>query len=274
MSSFRAIPAAFYVLGTVATHIDQALRMSWPWLLVAAGVRLVALLLMPVLTDELAADSTALIGQAWDALWLYLLYSSVYTVAFASIAVNWHRYVLEEEAPGVMDLLRLDAPVWRYVWNIVLTYIGGGVIFGAAILPIAIVARNAAAAGGERLGLMAAGATVITAVVLVGLVVLRLAIKLPAVAVDRSGYGFFQAWLDSGGNNVRLLGFFIMVLAGIGLPFLLIEAAALYLLSLAGEGALTAGGLVLEIAGAWLITIVGATMLSVLYAVFAEGRDV
>src|SRR5439155_22363973 len=44
-------------------------------------------------------------------------------IAFASIAVSWHRYILLTEVPEGLARLRLDETVWRYVGNFILIFL-------------------------------------------------------------------------------------------------------------------------------------------------------
>ena len=183
----------------------------------------------------------------------------------SSIAVNWHNYILRDEIPPGREVLRLDDRVWRYFGNMVmimLSVLAVLVIFAIPLSILAVLANSSA---------LGVAATFILGVPVAGTLFLRLAVKLPSIAVGRSDFSLRDAWRATGGNNLPILLLFVLnLLAGVGAIFLLVAMQAL--LSHFGVGGIIVG-IVVEVAFNWILTIFGITILTSLYGFFIENRD-
>ena len=113
------------MLDSVIENLSTALSLSWPWLLVLFPIRLAGDVYHYWL--DLGKHHPAGMAVVYnEADFIVGLFSAI---AFASIAVNWHRYILRSEVAEGRQRLRLDLLVWRYFF------------FGILIvLPVLIVA--------------------------------------------------------------------------------------------------------------------------------------
>lgn len=258
-------------MGTVLRNLGPAIRMSWPWLAIYAVVQAIGLLLFPDLPKVYAGEENALKNAEPGTGIMLLTLTLLSMIAFSSLAVNWHRFMLlGEEAEGE-ERLRMDGLVFRYIGNVILGCLIAGGLSLLAIIPLMFLAFT----WWRELGLVV---VVLIAIVYLGIFVLsqRLFLKLPAIAIGRDDYGFGNAWFDSGGNNMRIAGFIMM------LSFILLIAAVVTALPLAflifakGDGSTVMallGGTV-QLVLNWLGWIFGINALTTLYGIFVEGREV
>ncbi len=241
-----------------------AVHISWPWMAILLPFNVGAnlYLILNGLADPEKADPRTLVVM------LPLLVGSF--VAYASIAVNWHRYVLLDEVPQGWDRLRLDGLMWRYIGNGLLI----GLMLAAGAIAAGVVVTFASyilgAMVGEVLALVIVPALIaVYAYVLVA--AYRLSVKLPAVALGRTDFGLGNAWAATEDNFWQLLG---LVILFIGCVF--IAGLGVFLFSLL-FGALGTFGLALALAiqvlANWVATILGVTLLTSLYGFFVEGRS-
>lgn len=272
MSYFRAIPAASHVLGTVARNIGPAIRMSWPWLAIYATVQAVGLLLFPDLEKMFAGDRAAFTDAAPGTGIMFLTLLVLSTLAFSSLAVNWHRFMLlGEEAEGG-ERLRLDATVFRYMGNAMLIGLVVSIFSLLAIVPVMSVALDASTIAGAVLFM------VIYFMMFIGHLVLysRLFLKLPAIALERDDYGVANAWADSSGNNLRIAGFIVLLSIILLIALVVLGVPLAFLMIAQDEPSTTMSvlGWTFQLVLNWLGWIVGINALTTLYGIFAEGREV
>ena len=275
---FRATVAFGYVLASAYRNFGPAIRMSWPWMAVYAALLTLAVTFFPGVAQILSGNTTDPLVNA-PATWLVMvLLLFVSALAFSSLAVNWHRFMLVGDEAEGLERLRIDGTVWRYLGNLsllLLVFLPAGLI----VMSIGLAASGTMLGFGEQGGASSFVLAVVIALlpVLVILVTLqRLMIKLPAIALGRRDFGFGEAWADSKGNVFRLAGFVLMVMgSSYGIGFL--ASAPLTLLA----GGLGNGGLLVQLLGTswqlavnWIGWIIGINAITVLYAVFAEGRSV
>ena len=106
------------------------------------------------------------------------------------------------------------------------------------------------------------------------IILLRLSVALPAVALDESKTGLGEAWSATKSNGIRLLVISITT----AIPF----TAALELIEFAGRSVPPAGGLIvlhlvllkpLSLAIELLSVLVAVTLLSLAYAFLIENRE-
>jgi hypothetical protein len=249
---------------SVLDNIGFAFYVSWPWMLailpIHVGTSVYAAMNMPTEADPWRPD-VALGG---------ILSGLATMIAFASIAVNWHRYILLDEVPQGAQRLRVDSTVWRYIGNTVLIMLITMLII---VIP-GLVFGILSALGGT------AGAVIGGTVMLVGMIYAfvqfyRMSVKLPSIALGRTDYKIATALKDTEGNLVEFAGlvllFFAVALA-LGGVILGLQYAVVGVDAGVGPGlyAILAIQLLLN----WLTTIWGVTLLTSLYGYFAEGRDV
>lgn len=248
-----------HAVNSVRNNISYAFRISWPWYAAIAVLSIATFALLGALT-ALGGFSAMHFGV------LILVVASI--VAFAAIAVNWHRYILLDEVPKGGNIFRLDGKTWRYLGNLVLIALMLFIVGAIVMLPLFTIAAN-----------LFSDAVIIVAIVIGALIFLflaifsvRLSVKLPAVALDRRDFTFSHAMAATRGNNVPL---FLLIL----FQFALAIGAALLMLFLEY---LTVSihpifgfivGLLLQLSVNWILAIFGITILTSLYGFFVEERD-
>jgi hypothetical protein len=258
----RVLPvrAAFgHVIRSTVNNLGIAWHLSWPWMLVILPINIFANLYGFTL-DPLKTE------PAGQVVAITMLITLVTAFSFASIAVNWHRYILLDEVPQGAARLRADNTVWRYFGNTLL------ILF---VLFIGFVPVTAVSLLGWSMG--NAGAVLIVplyaAAFVFGIAAFyRLSVKLPAVALQRQDFGLKDAWKATEGNTLQLFGLAIcFFLAAIAMGAVL--GGLLWLLQLTGLAFALLLGLATQIVFNWILTIMGVTLLTSLYGYFAEGRD-
>jgi hypothetical protein len=266
----RKLPvfAAFkHVWATVFNNVGAAFRLSWPWLLVMAAT--MALFFAGLISRHGGLGPAKAGGKD---IFLFLIVGTVFMLAFASIAVNWHRFVLLDEMPKGMAVLRINSQVWRYIGNAFLI----GLIVGLPFLIVGSVLMYPlnAMLGQSFLGLpmIFGGLVFFAAVLAVNVIVNRLAIKLPAIALGRRDYGLEKAWNDSTGNFLPIAGYLVMLYLSVFIPQKLLEWVSTNMAdSLGMLGAIQV--VIVSVLVQWFALIVGISGLTSLYGFFAEKRD-
>ncbi|WP_119392096.1 hypothetical protein [Taklimakanibacter lacteus] len=249
-----------HAIRSVRNNIGYAFRISWPWYAVMAPVVIILVLLANYTAGgnpETGSGMTILID---------LFRTLITLVAFASIAVNWHRYILLDEVPQGSQVLRLDDKTWRYFGNMLLLFLilfGVGVVIGA---PIGFIAALSGAV--ETVPVLVA----LLVAPVAGVMALRFGVKFPAIALGRRDFSMKHAWAATKGNNlpVFLIVLFELVVA---VAAILLSALLAYLLSLVS----TALGVVITVIVGlvinWVFTIFSITVLTSLYGFFVENRE-
>lgn len=258
----RQLPAGAcisHAIQSVRNNIGYAFRISWPWYAVVFAVNLA----VGFLSESLVGDPMTNPGGSFALQAIVLL---VNLVSFASIAVNWHRYILLDQVPAGGEILRLDGLTWRYLGNLVLIWL----MFVIGILICMFVLQ------------LFAGLSTLTAIMafLVGLAVFlfglisfyRLSVKLPSVAIGRRDFSLGDAWTVTQGNWQPLLLIVLFMLL-LGLALLLVIGAVSYVLISVNAIVGVVIGVVILTVLTWLLSIFGVTMLTSFYGFFVEGRD-
>ena len=255
------------MLDSVIENLSAALRMSWPWLLVLFPIRLAGDL---YLFFEGISKSKPMPTQIWTIMGVTYTVALLTAIAFASIAVNWHRFILRSELAEGGQRLRLDGLVWRYF------FVGLGIAVMVGLILTAFVF------GAGLLGAVFAMASTALAVVvgtIVGLPLLllvfgisaRWSVKLVAIALGNKEYSLSDAWRITTGNTWRLAGLeflFIFAILLIGL----INFGASYVAGIAESALVAAAVAAVSVIVGWFSTLMGITMLTSVYAFFVEKR--
>jgi hypothetical protein len=182
-------------------------------------------------------------------------------IGFASMAVTWHNYILRDEMPRGLALLRIDGTVLRYFGNFLLLSL---IMVGVAI-PAAAVSSLLGVAGAVFL---------LPYVFLVMMPVFyRFSIKLPAIAIGRKDFSMRDAWNFSAHNWWQIVG---LVMLSILLSLVVGIAASAFgfvVQNLLGGYAGVVIDTIVQLVVQWFFTILGITMLTSLYGFFVEKRD-
>ena len=264
MRKLPVFKALGHAIRSTTDNIGFAFHISWPWMLLLLPLNLAINLYLAFngMQDpqNLSAQSFLLI--------IPLAIASI--VAYCSIAVNWHRYVLLDEVAEGWQRLRIDSLMWRYIGNAILVgliLIAGGIV---AALALSIIGWSLSATVGEAaLIVIVPGVIALYAYAFVS--AYRLAIKLPSVALGRNDFFMGDAWRATAGNFWRILGLILLFF----ICLVLVALAMLLLTYLLGQlGTLGLSVLIaIQVAVNWVATILGVTLLTSLYGFFVEGRE-
>lgn len=259
----RQLPAGEcieHALQSVRRNIGYAFRISWPWYAVLAVVNIAVMVFTGyALTGGIEVNPGLILPVVFLVILLTML-------AFASIAVNWHRYILLDQVPIGAELFRLDGLTWRYFGNILLI----GLIIGIAMAVFMLVLQAFAS-----LSTITAIASIfigLAGFVALAISVYRLGVKLPAVAIGRRDFSLKHAWAATSGNKQPI--FFVLLIQfllalGVGIVIFMLDFALAYVEPILG---LVISQLIQVFVG-WLLAVFGITILTSLYGFFVEGRD-
>jgi len=249
-------------LDIVRHGVDMLLRNLGPALRVSVGPFLLATLVVIVLgalgfgalaLDPSAASLEGGAGLALGGLLSSLVLLVVILFAVSWIAVAWHRYILKEEAPGLLPPLRADL-VWPYLGRsilialiLIVVAIPLGLVFGL------VVGASGSVAAASLVGLLMA--------LVLGWVGTRLSLVLPARAVERS-MTFGESWaITAPASGAIFLVVLILALISIVLSSLLTL--------ILGDNIFSG---LLSLALQWFTTMLGLSVLTTLYGHLVEHR--
>ena len=240
-----------------------AFHISWPWMLVLlpfnVGGNLYLILNGLGASQEVEPRALAVMVPLF----------AVSIIAYASIAVNWHRYVLLDEVASGWQRLRIDSLMWRYIGN---GFLIGIILAGAfaAGLGIALIGMVFGAVVGKAATVIVVPAMLaLYAMVLVA--AYRLSVKLPAIALGRHDFSLQDAWAATAENFWQLLALIVLFVACV-----FIAALGTFLVSYSFGTLGTVGlsvALAIQVLVNWVATILGVTLLTSLYGFFVEGRN-
>jgi hypothetical protein len=249
MRQLPVINAVSHSFSSMKDNLAFAFNISWPWMLVLMPLN--TLIRLYPLSEGIK------IGQKPDAMAiaLIILMGVVNILAYSSIAVNWHRYVLKDEVPVGVQRLRLDSLTHRYFLNAILIVIIIIVLASLASIPTLFV--------GPLFSLPFMPFVAVT--------FYRLSVKLPAIALDRDDFDFVNAWKSTQGNFLGFFGLFL-ILALLSIIVFIAMISAVYILKSFG----VIGScifLLIQTMLNWITTIFGITILTSLYGYFVEERN-
>ncbi len=246
MRKLSPIKAITHALNSVWSYRQVAARMGLVWLPV---------LLLTGIAEIYAGPPDPRAETITPAALVQLLSGIVSIFAVCSMAVGWHRFILRDE---LGHGLRLDGNVMRYAGNTILIMLVM-VVPSLLFLVSALLAPSAAVVG-------------LPAVLLIGGLVTRLSVKLPAVALGNRTFSFKDAWLATEGNFWPCMGVFLLnsaVMLGGFLLLLMVGGGVSQVNATLGEFVMTAGSILLQLFFAFF----NASVLTSLYGFFVERRD-
>lgn len=240
--------AIAHALSTVRDYASIGIKFSLVWTAI-------------MLVFSVATNFTAKPGAPPDSFEsisvLEMVSALVGLVAFCSIAVNWHRFILIDDASG--SPLRLDGPVWRYAGNSV-------AIVAMAFLPLLVLGAIVALLPPAALVLL------VPATILCGTLATALSIKLPAIALGKTDFGFGDAMRAIEGNVWQVMTVFLLN-AAMGLVAILLIILLTALTGLLSQTLSLAAGIAAATALNIFYTLFNISVLSSLYGFFVEKRD-
>jgi hypothetical protein len=189
---------------TVARNLGQLVRISWLWLLIMLPVYAAQHLL-----DREVSEREGVAGALIDVAALVAMLAAIVIelLFLASIAVAWHRLILRQQRVTAPAYLRLDRTVWLYlIYSLLLTLLVlVPVAVSLALIGLSEVAARVVGDLVVSLGLSLLGGSVVLlgSILLLLLVVPRLSLVLPAVALEQE-LSLREAWRASRTNALRL----------------------------------------------------------------------
>jgi hypothetical protein len=271
MRQLPVIKAINHAIKSTTDNLAFAFHVSWPWILVMLPLNVATNLY--IVLNNLQPDRGGEPDPAAIAKFFMvsapLAIASV--IAYASIAVNWHRYILLDEIANGWQRLRIDSLTWRYIGNFILIFLLlMACSFGAGLVLVLAGFILRAIVGDTVMAVILV--PVIFALYFYAIVATyRLSVKLPAVALGRSDFSMGDAWSATTGNDWRmlaLLGLFIVCVLLVGLVTLM---ATLIFNNLGTVG--LSVSIAIQVLINWVATILGVTLLTSLYGFFVENRE-
>lgn len=248
MRKLNPIAALVHALTALGRFWPEALRIGLPWVSII------------VLTNALlwwwsGGQTTAMVqpGLADVAAALVSL------IAVSAMAVKWHRFILRDDMPDAAGIIRLDAPVWRYALTTLI------MMLVSLVPPLVLMLAVAQAAPAYIIF------TVIP-VFLASILILRLSLTLPAIALGRKDLGFKQA-LDASASNFGPLAFLTLLNACILLAALLIANTAMGLFVHGAPSLVPAAMFVIALPLNLFLALFSITLSTTLYGFFVEQRE-
>jgi len=258
----RRLPAGQcirHAIHSVRNNIAYAFRISWPWYAVLFAINLV----VGLTSDSLVGDPMTNPGGSFA---LQLIVLAANLVSFASIAVNWHRYILLDQVPVGSEILRLDGLTWRYLGNLVLIWLMVFVSIFLCMLLLQLFANLSTIT--SILAFFVGLAAILFAVISF----YRLSVKLPAIAIGRRDFSLGNAWTATQGNWPALL-LIVLFMFLLLMALLLVVGVVFYVLVTINATVGVVIGVVVLTVLTWLLSIFGVTLLTSFYGFFVEGRD-
>ena len=245
-------------IGMLWNNLGDALRVSLIPLLIAFVFTLAAVMIVlggtGIFSGAVMDDAAAMAMFTSPATWLAaIIIIAVYVVCLAWAAVGWHRYVLLEEKPsGFM-------PKWHGAE--IKSYVGYMVVLFLVAIVVAIAAGIVGSVG-ALLGPLVVVVFVILAIVMMA-IFYCLSIALPSRAIgEKMGLG--QSWA-AGKPHFKTM----LMLAVIVIIFSLVLGLVSGFL-----GLIPVVGIIVEIVVQWFNTMLGISILTALFGVFVQNRDV
>ncbi len=275
------IPTVLLTYRLTFSSFLYAIKISWIWFALVALVLYVATIW---LGDQMTSLSTAILTPGTDPalieinrgafLLTFLAFFTLFAIGWASVAVLWHRHLLEgEEKAGVPA--EVNSRMFTYLRRfivigliLVLVMLGIMLIYGP--ISLALLNQHVVEVDGKPTIPFSVPAVMLQLFLssilygVIGVVFTRLGLSLPAIALDNTTFTIGDGLKASAGSNGRLFAIHVLMF----LPILLLELViapgtpnSLMPEFLGGSYTLA----FLSVAYYLFITLLSVTLLSVLY---------
>ncbi len=241
--------ALLHIATSLKDNFTVAVRLAMPWL------ALIALFSAWAAHDHVL-DGPDLKNLEFNVFDVFVI--AINIMASASIAVSWHRFILRDIDPQTVPHFRIDLLVLRYALaNIMLALVIG--------VPLGILAKLA-----DALPLLfLPGLIAISMLAIV--VMLRLSLKLVAIALENHNLTYQKAYGLTRSNNLAILAIIGALLTAtiiaVFVPEVLVQA-----LGHTNPKLIFPMSILLRIPAQFLLIMLSTTMLTTLYGFFVEGR--
>ncbi|MGE4247597.1 MAG: hypothetical protein AB7E66_16510 [Parvibaculaceae bacterium] len=273
-------PTFFAAITATLRNWRYAWRISWPWLLIVSAATIGSVLAIVLVLGHSPSDRYTKWGPAIAnilnlaappdykiSLVQNLLLFLLAMTALSAVAVNWHRFLLAGEEVRGLDVLKLDDTRMRYLARfLVVTLVPAAIVFAAGNLPGLFFLED------EQRAQQANAVGALLLFPLAAALFMRLAVGLPAVAVDRADITLSEAWNVTQGNGGRAVSLLLLYLVTLALGHVI------SLLIGAGFSALSHGladwvSFLLKLAVHWFVTILAITLFTAIYGYLIEEQD-
>ena len=255
--AWRLICRAF---ADIFRNFSAALRISLPWYLLIC--------ILPLVWSHFMRGHPE-ITYAGRLPFLIALGALLFVFLPSVLAIGWHRFVLREEGPRAVLTFDSDWPIWRFVLNYLIAVIGWVVLFLVGVGIWDAITEFLFGPNHPDGFVSLLGAVFGASVAWYGL--LRVGLKLPAVAVYDQHTSFLASWKET--RSIRLALVVVAIAMG-ALQFLPTGLFVHLLGEKANEGMGRFGllGFLPHAIHFWLCLMLGISMLTTLYAEQVEGR--
>jgi hypothetical protein len=253
MQKLPVLLAIKHALKAVIHFRGAGIRIGLPWILALAVFSTLDLILFGAADFANPDNANVMSFKPTD-----MIIAALSMVAFSSIAVNWHRYILLDEVTTSERIFRLDRTVWKYVGRTLL-------ILLIAIIPLSILSAVVLSV------VPALSAMLAFPFFVAGIYIMRASIALPATALERSGFGISAALQATRGNNLQFAGLLLLDC----LIFFVTVVVLSVSLSIAENLGLTAVkicAVLVSIPANLFLSLFSVSLLSSLYGFFVEQR--
>jgi hypothetical protein len=250
MRKISVSPAFKHQLQSISGHWQVAARWSLPWLVLAAALNAWALL-----TTKSNPDLEINIGNAGVESILML----VGFLGSSSIAVSWHRYILNDEPSATVSPFRLDKIVWAYITR----SIGIGLICIIPMVAISVII--------QFLPSIFLPIWVVASLFLL-VIMTRLSVSLVATAIGREGITFKTSLLATRGNDLQILSLVLLTLFVMVAAMMVFIVIASFAQVISPKLALPASvlfGILLQ----FVLILLNTSLQTSLYGFFIENRE-
>ncbi len=279
--SIPIIPTVLLTYRLTFSNFLYALKIAWIWFALAAFLFYATATTLNVTIADLinallnSGTTSAFVEANYGPLTLmFVTFFLVFCMGWASIAVLWHRYLLDgEEKTGLPAELgtRMFAYLRRFITIIVIVAIAMiGVALVYAPISVALLQPFMTEVDGQPTITFSAPALIVQLALslvlygIVGTIFTRLALSLPAIALDNPTFSVGEGLRAGAGNNGRLfLVHILMFLPVVLLELLFSPSNPVSLMPSFLEGSITLS--LLGFAIYLFVTLLGVTLLSVLY---------
>ncbi len=255
---FDALKAFVHAVKSIWKNRWPMLLMTWPWMLVLLPFDYMRVFYAMPVVAGLKPGDTPTPEQAATFLQYIIPFYLVAALSLASLAVIWHRYILRDEWPRGLQLLRIDRTVMRYLGNLIMMTL---LVAFALIIPmllVTVIGSSIPVLSGFGFGLVVMFATALS---------FRLGLKFPAIAIENRAYRFADALTQTKGSFGSIIFYSFMVVLTVMVGGLILDHV-LRLISATAEF-----GFLLSYGYQWITTMFGITALTTLYGFFEEKRS-
>lgn len=253
----EAVRIFTHSLRQVFGNLGPAIKLSLlPFLVLIAAVLLIGWIAITPQGAATESDFWVLFG--WG-----LVILVVYIACFLAVAVNWHRFILQNEVPSLIPQLHGKAMISYLVRLIVISLIAIAIIIPSGLLLVRII--GAAFSSGVIWPLLILG---IGLSILLTAFFTRLSVSLPSLAIGEP-ITLGKGWGSMAGKWGTLI---VLALIMMGLQMIVGQILDAIMLSTSLPPFAYILMMFVYVAYYWLVTMLSLSILTTLYGHYVQGR--